>query len=66
MKLTIGTKNSDFDITCKSMKVENGFVILIEPIWKEKITKELWIPVANIILIDIIERDEEKKEEKKE
>lgn len=66
MKITIATKKDDLHLTCKSMKVENGFIIIHEPIWKNTSTKEIWIPVANIILIDIQERDEEKKEEKKE
>jgi hypothetical protein len=67
MKISIFTNKNDFlDFTCDSMKVENGFLILTNPVNKANVTtKEFWLAISNIYFINVIEKEEEKNKEDK-
>jgi hypothetical protein len=58
MKILISTKASDFDVVCDNMIIENGFIVLENPVFKfgnMNNMKKTYIPVGNINFLTILE-----------
>ena len=57
MKIELIGKNQDIKLVCESIKVENGLFIISKPVLEDgSTTLEMWMPIGNITLVNVIEK----------